>query len=170
MADRQTHYFAEGLVTEERVPAKGKGIYAVKAFKKGDLLCCWGGDILNREQLEKCTPVQQIHAVQVEEGLYIVPHRDPEPADYANHSCEPNAGLQGQIALCAMRDIEPGEEICFDYATTDSSDYDEFQCACGTPSCRGTVRGDDWRRPDVQAKYKGWFSPYLQRRIDRLAK
>jgi hypothetical protein len=68
----------------------------------------------------------------------------------------------------AMRDLAVGEEICFDYATTDSSDYDEFQCACGTPSCRGKVTGRDWLRPDVQAKYVGWFSPYLQRRIDKL--
>jgi len=165
---RQTHFIADGLVAEERNPGKGKGIYALKAFAKGDLLCVWGGDILDREQLEHCNPVQQMHAVQVEEGLYIVPHREPEPADYANHSCEPNAGLQGQIALCAMRDIAAGEEVCFDYATTDSSDYDQFECACGASSCRGQVRGDDWKRTDVQDKYAGWFSPYLQRRIARL--
>lgn len=168
MADRQTHFVAEGLVGEERVPAKGKGVYATRAFKKGDLLSVWGGDILNRAQLEKCTPTQQIHAVQVEEGCYIVPHGEPEVGDYFNHSCEPSAGLQGQIALCAMRDIAPDEEITFDYATTDSSDYDEFTCACGVPSCRGKVRGDDWKRPDVQAKYAGWFSPYLARRIAKL--
>lgn len=168
MQNRQTHYFADGLVTEERVPGKGKGIYAVRPFAKGEVLCVWGGDILNRAQLETCTPEQQTHAVQVEEGLYIVPHRDPEPADYANHSCEPNAGVKGQIALCAMRDIAAGEEVCFDYATTDSSDYDEFDCLCGTPSCRGKVRGNDWARADVQQKYAGWFSPYLQRRIDRM--
>ena len=168
MTFRTTHYIAPGLVAEERVPEKGKGIYAARPFAAGELLCCWGGDVLNREQLDQCTETQQIHAVQVEEGLYIVPHRDPEPADYANHSCEPNAGLKGQIALMAMRDIAEGEEICFDYATTDSSDYDEFWCKCGTASCRGKVTGKDWLRPDVQLKYKGWFSPYLQRRIEKL--
>ena len=31
-----------------------------------------------------------------------------------------------------MRDILAGEELCFDYAMTDTNDYDEFVCACGT--------------------------------------
>ena len=30
----------------------------------------------------------------------------------------------------------------------------------------GKVRGDDWKRSDLQAKYAGFFSLYLQRRID----
>ena len=165
--DRQTHFVADGLIGKE-VAGKGKGAYTTRAFKKGDLLAVWGGDILNRRQLEKCSPEQQMHAVQVEEGCYIVPHGEPEVGDLFNHSCDPNAGVQGQIALCAMRDIEAGEEICFDYSTTDSSDYDEFTCGCGVAACRGVVRGDDWKRPDVQAKYAGWFSPYLARRIAKL--
>ena len=51
----------------------------------------------------------------------------------------------------------------------DCTPYDEFECHCGSPNCRGTVRGNDWQRPELWAKYAGYFSPYLQRRIDRLA-
>jgi hypothetical protein len=34
--------------------------------------------------------------------------------------------------------------------------------------CRGEVTGDDWSRPELIERYKGWFSAYLQARIDRL--
>ncbi|HMY16300.1 MAG TPA: hypothetical protein PKA58_08205, partial [Polyangium sp.] len=52
-----------------------------------------------------------------------------------------NAGLDGQIVLRAMRGIVPGEEICYDYAMSDGSDYDEFECTCGTPDCRQQITG-----------------------------
>jgi hypothetical protein len=50
----------------------------------------------------------------------------------------------------------------------DSTPYDEFNCGCGTALCRGQVTGNDWQLPELQARYEGFFSPYLQRRIDRL--
>lgn len=70
--------------------------------------------------------------------------------------------------LIAMRDIEPGEELTFDYAMCDASDYDEFNCLCGMPTCRGIVTGADWRDPVLQAKYMGYHSPYLLKRIAAL--
>jgi len=85
-----------------------------------------------------------------------------------NHSCEPSCGLVGATLLVAMRDIAVGEELTFDYATCDSSDYDEFECLCGEPTCRGIVTGLDWTKPELQERYAGWFSPYLQRRIASL--
>jgi hypothetical protein len=38
-------------------------------------------------------------------------------------------------------------------------------CQCGTALCRGVITGHDWRQPDLQRKYRGYFSWYLQRRI-----
>ena len=64
-----------------------------------------------------------------------------------------------------MRRVAAGEELCFDYAMTDSDDYDEFTCLCGTSECRGIVRGSDWKLAELQARYAGWFSEYLARRI-----
>jgi len=165
---RTTHWTADGLVGETRVSAKGRGVYTTRPIKAGERVAVWGGDILNRDQLAQCTDEQQMHAVQVEEGLYIVPHKEAEVGDLFNHSCDPNVGIKGQVVLVAMRDIAADEELCFDYATTDSSDYDEFPCSCGAHNCRGTVRGDDWRLPDLQSRYKEWFSLYLQRRIAAL--
>ena len=70
--------------------------------------------------------------------------------------------------LVALRDLEVGEELTFDYATCDGTDYDEFVCACGAATCRGTVTGRDWLLPRAQERYAGWFSPYLARRIAAL--
>ena len=70
------------------------------------------------------------------------------------------------MALVAIRPIAKGEEICYDYAMSDGSRYDEFCCSCGSSECRGRVTGNDWSLPELQVKYAGYFSPYLQRRID----
>jgi hypothetical protein len=101
----------------------------------------------------------------VEDRHFLVPRPIGE-GDYVNHSCNPNAGLSGQIGLVAMREIEPGEEVCFDYAMCDTMPYDEFECECGAANCRGVVTGSDWQRPELQKRYAGYFSPHVQRRID----
>ena len=46
--------------------------------------------------------------------------------------------------------------------------YPGFDCRCGSPLCRGRVTDSDWRIPELQERYDGWFSWYLQRRIVRL--
>jgi hypothetical protein len=40
---------------------------------------------------------------------------------------------------------------------------------CGTAGCRGTITGVDWKRPEIQRKYDGHFSWFIQRRIDAAA-
>lgn len=44
----------------------------------------------------------------------------------------------------------------------------EFPSRCGSSACRGFVRGDDWRRPDVAERYRGFFSTHLTRRLINL--
>lgn len=151
------------------IPAKGGyGIYARQPVAVGELLIVWGGKIYDEAGLETLPPARRMHSVQVEEGLYLVSHAEfpAEEADFLNHSCTPNTGFMGQISLISLRDIQPDEEICIDYAMCDGSPYDEFTCACGAPDCRGQVTGNDWRKPDLQARYRGYFIPYLQRRIE----
>ena len=56
--------------------------------------------------------------------------------------------------------------LATDYALFD--DYDGMmQCRCGTPSCRATIGGQDWQRPDLQRKYGNYFSSYLLHRLAR---
>ena len=84
-----------------------------------------------------------------------------------NHSCEPNGGLRGEAVLVAMRDIKEGEEITFDYATTECIDG-EWECLCGTPACRGTIRGTDWKLLSLQERYGEYWSLFLLRKIKGL--
>lgn len=147
---------------------RGHRVVAARPFAKGALLAVWGGDVLTRAQVEALAPGDRRLALQVDEDAFLFSTREG-PADWVNHACEPNAGLSGQVSLVAMRDIAVGEEICFDYAMSDGCPYDEFDCHCGSPICRGRVRGDDWRLPELIERYAGYRSPYLDRRIERLA-
>lgn len=151
----------------------GYGLFAQSPIAKGELLCGWSGEIYTADELVCESEARRTHGLQISEELYLLPlARDNnallDPSDYFNHSCDPNAGLEGQICLVAMRDIEPGEEVCFDYAMSDSSSYDEFDCHCGAPNCRIKVTGNDWKLPELQQRYRGYFIPYLQRLIDQL--
>jgi uncharacterized protein len=144
------------------------GVFAVEPVKAGELISVWSGVVVNAEQLSQLPDEIRRHTIQVEDHLFFASIRPDEPADYINHSCNPNTGLVGQLTLVALRAIKPGEEICFDYATADSTPYDEFDCECGASNCRGRVTGNDWRSPELWRRYKGHFMPYLQRKIDRL--
>lgn len=143
----------------------GHAVFAREPIAAGECLVVWGGDIVTESQL-RVLPDAQRHrlCLQVEEGLFLMTTHEGA-SDWVNHSCEPNAGLEGQIALVAMRDIAPGEEICFDYAMTDACAYDEFECRCGTPSCRKRVTASDWRLPALQERYRGFFSSFVERLI-----
>jgi hypothetical protein len=143
----------------------GRGVFARERVRAGEVLVVWGGEIIDGLTLRAMAEEKYRLALQVEEDLYLFTSNEG-PADWVNHSCNPNAGLRGQVVLVAMRDIRTGEEITFDYATSDGSSYDEFSCGCGARICRKHVTGDDWRLPELQTRYAGHFSPYLQRRID----
>ncbi|MEW5957937.1 MAG: SET domain-containing protein-lysine N-methyltransferase [Chloroflexota bacterium] len=151
------------------LPEKGGyGVFTRQVVQPGELLVVWGGQVMSGQQLHQLSPAQRMYALQVEEDLYLVSSLPAEPADFINHSCAPNAGLSGQIALVALRLIYPNEEICFDYAMSDGSPYDEFECQCHTPLCRGYVSGNDWTHPELWERYGHHFSPYLLRRIEKL--
>ncbi len=145
----------------------GKGVFAVTSVQAGEVLAVWGGRVVDTDALRRLPPVKRRLILQVEEDLFLLTTREG-PADWVNHSCEPNAGLSGQVVLVAMRDILPGEEVCYDYAMSDSNPFDEFICRCGAANCRGRVTREDWRDPELWERYAGYFSPYLQRRIDAL--
>lgn len=163
-------YLAPSL---EMRPAPEKGGYAVytrQPVKKDELLAVWGGRVATLAEVLALPAAERGHTIQVHDELYLAPLDMQEPADFINHSCNPNAGISGQITLVAMRDIEAGEEVTFDYAMTDSSSFDEFECACGAAACRGRVSGSDWKRSELWARYDGYFSSYLQAKIDKLRK
>jgi hypothetical protein len=159
-------YISPKLTIHSCPQKEGLGVFALQALDEGELLCVWGGRAVPTPDFMALSDEQKAHSLQVAEEVYLVTDAEREPVDFFNHSCDPNAGLRGQICLVALHPIAAGEEVCFDYAMSDGSPYDEFECHCGSPACRGVVCGDDCKRPELQQRYAGYFSPYLQKRID----
>ena len=61
---------------------------------------------------------------------------------YLNHSCEPNGYMDVTgLTFRAWRDIETGEEITFNYLTTESEMAVPFECVCGSANCFGFIQG-----------------------------
>lgn len=150
------------------ITGKGYGSIVTEQIAAGEIVAAFGGRCVTRDEFDLLPASQQVRSVQIDEHLYMAGTPEPEPADFINHSCDPNCALSGNVVLVALRDIAVGEELGYDYATTDGSDYDEFECACGTALCRGKVSGHDWMLPELQLRYRGSFSPYLAKRIAAL--
>jgi hypothetical protein len=161
-------YLAPGLAGRSCPEKGGRAVFAERGFRRGEVLAVFGGEVSTLAGLLEAPPGRRRLALQVDDDAFLV-STEEGPADWINHSCEPNAGMRGQVTLVAMRDIRPGEEVCFDYAMTDATAYDEFACRCGSASCRGAVRADDWRRPELAERYRSFFSLYLARRLRALA-
>jgi uncharacterized protein len=146
----------------------GRGLFAVADIACDEIVAVKGGHIVNGDQLRtEITPQLGPVEIQIGDDLYIAPVSAEERESsmlYLNHSCEPNLGMRGEITFVAMRPICAGEELTHDWATTDDGDY-SIRCHCGAPSCRGTISGKDWQRPELQKKYAGYFSAYLAWKI-----
>jgi hypothetical protein len=155
-------------VEKRQSPIEGRGLFARAPIKKGEVVVVKGGYILTQDQRDEIGKKLGPSEIQITEDLFIGPAAADEREGgmmHLNHSCEPNLGIQGQIVYVALRDIAIDEELSFDYAMNDDEPY-EMTCRCGTASCRGTITGRDWRRPELQRKYDGYFSWFIQRRID----
>jgi SET domain-containing protein len=143
---------------------EGRGLAALASIGAGEIK---GGHIVTAAVLQSLPERLRNSEIQIADGFHLVALEEAEYEPvmlFINHSCEPNVGFAGNIVLVAMRDISAGEELATDYALFD--DYDAaMECRCGTPSCRGTVSGRDWQRPDLQRKYGSYFSSYLLRRL-----
>jgi hypothetical protein len=62
---------------------------------------------------------------------------------YCNHSCDPPLhNMGGMDVAIAIRDIQQGEEITYDYATNNIL-LDLQQCRCQAKNCRGTISSND---------------------------
>jgi len=157
---------------EVRISALGgSGSFARAPIVAGEIVIEWGGLVLGAADLGKVA-VRPDSVVPIGEGLFIA-----TPADradmrdyYLNHSCDPSLWLVDEVTFAARRDIAAGEELTADYAfwQDDESLVADWACGCGSPLCRGKVTGGDWRLSELQARYRGHFSPFVNARIARL--
>jgi hypothetical protein len=148
----------------------GRGLVAVEAIERDEVVAVKGGHIVSTAALQSLPLELQNSDVQITDDLHLVALTDEEYESvmlFLNHSCEPNVGFGGNSVLIAMRDIDAGEELTTDYALFDDFDG-SMECRCGRLLCRGQIDGQDWRRNDLQERYRGYFSWYLARRIREL--
>lgn len=148
----------------------GKGLFAKVKIYRGEIVAIKGGKILNSTEWKLLESELGSAEIQISDQFFIAPANKEEREGsmlYTNHSCDPNIGIQGQIVFVAMRDIAAGEELTHDWATTDDLDY-EIDCNCNSPKCRGKITGKDWKKKELQEKYRGYFSWYIQQKIENL--
>lgn len=155
-------------------PQKGGwGVFAKDAIGKDELLVDYSqgkGAFISQKEANSLYDKGIDHMIQVDEDKFFAATKpeDIEDGDFINHSCDPNSGLSESMRIIARRPIKPGEEITLDYAMFDSSPY-TFSCLCNSPDCRKIITGEDWQLPELQHRYKGFFSPYLEKRINKLS-
>ena len=129
---------------------EGKGVYATKAIKEGEVVGVFGGIVVPEgeiEELGRTVPAEKLcmdHAMYIYPG-FIMLHdyvNGCDPLCFVNHSCEPSSKVVNGIVLVATRDIVVGEEISWNYkATDDVGNWSyEFKCECGSPNCKGWVQ------------------------------
>ena len=141
-----------GLLLFKPSPIHGLGIFTKAPLRQGaHVLEYLGQRISKAESLRRCEANNEyIFALNSEQDL------DGKvawnPARFINHSCDPNCEAQmedGRIWIVARRDIQPGEEITFNYAY-DLEDYRDYPCRCGSPKCVGYMVAEEFF-PHVRA-------------------
>ncbi len=145
------------------------------SLKEGGPVMVWGGRVFTTADVE-AGRVAPGSTVYIGEDTFLgsLPgeydrERD-DRGDFINHSCEPNVWLQDENTLVARRDIDAGEELTIDYAMFEGNENDvkPWICRCGSLLCRHSITGQDWRLPELQWRYEGHFSPFINERIRRL--
>jgi hypothetical protein len=75
---------------------------------------------------------------------------------YLNHNCDPNGYINtAELTFRALRDIAAGEEINFNYLTTESEMAVPFTCTCGSTNCFGLIRGRNFLTPSELERLSG---------------
>ncbi|GJP56824.1 hypothetical protein CLOM_g15870 [Closterium sp. NIES-68] len=135
------------------------GLFAARDFTQGDtieLLEEGPVHLVTQQHVEKhWSPQQQLwfrqYAWPVGPGVWAMWSPRAEDWKPLNHSCDPNAWLEG-LNVVARRAIGKGEQVTIDYATF-CVDSEPFPCSCSSSRCRGKVTGNDYLAPWLAEEY-----------------
>jgi SET domain-containing protein len=123
----------------------GLGIVASKSFRQHAILCEITGKIVAPATVWRyweTDPRLAENCFRFSAERYLNP--DGRIGQYANHSCNPNAGvvkMGRRLLLKAISPITRGEEVVHDYSTLlGADDVWQMRCNCGAPNCRRWVR------------------------------
>jgi SET domain-containing protein len=121
-------------ITIENSKIHGRGVFANRDFKKGEVVFKWNPKELSEEELTNLPKEDKKHVITINEIKYLM----QSPEKYVNHSCEPNTNVD-KLHFCdvAIKDIKKGEEITSDY--WEDPYHPKMKCNCGSKKCRGFI-------------------------------
>ena len=172
--DKDSPYFSlNKKITSQIHPLGfGRGLFAVEEIKKGELIWIEKDEIddlqiISYEEIEKLEEKERgfvIHyGYQVDNNNMAIP-KNIEITDHSylmNHCCDPNTVFYSAHMIIALRDINPGEELTFDYATSETL-YDSLDCCCcGSLDCRKQITKMDYTIPSLKEKYENFWQPFI---------
>ncbi len=127
----------------------GKGVFSARNFIANDLILVIKGKKIRRDDPIQLSSLGS-NLIQTGHYSYIMPE---SPGVFLNHSCDPNAGINRNKRLIAIKDIKKGDEITFDYSTTMDENFWTMKCLCGFDNCRGIITDFDKIPIELQNKY-----------------
>jgi hypothetical protein len=148
------------LIEVRRSDVHGLGVFAAKRIPKGARIIEYVGERVSHDEADR--RYEEKEANDSHTFLFIVDSKtvidagvDGNDARFFNHSCDPNCEStveKRRVYIEAIRDIESGTELTYDYQIQreddDPENIDEvFACRCGFPKCRGTMLWPTERKP-----------------------
>lgn len=104
---------------------QGKGVFANKDFKKGEIVLRWSPKMITKEEAGILN-IKQKHYLYLEKNKYFLMQL---PEKYVNRSCNANT-IPKKLCDVAVRNIKKGEEITSNYNNV------SFKCKCGFKNCK----------------------------------
>lgn len=134
----------------------GSGLIAREPIRAGEVVSRLspGQPVYSIEDVLKMSQHEQdriFHIAYQNSDTTLVAEQGPER--FMNHSCDPNTWWIDDDTMVARRDIAAGEEITYDYATTEIAVPYAMTCRCGSAICRGTIAHTDYLIPEWQARF-----------------
>ena len=149
-------------IQTRRSGVHGKGVFAVQDIAEGEVLVEYTGEVIGWQEAQDRhphDPLQPNHTFyfHVDEDRVIDAKFGGNSSRWINHSCNPNCYADerdGRIFITALRNIQAGEELNYDYGLIIEERYTkklkaEYPCWCGSTNCRGTLL----------APKRGWAPP-----------
>ena len=143
---------AEPMFELRKSDIQGRGAFATRRIRKGTRIIEYVGEKITSEEGDERyddSAMGRHHTFlfSLDNGHVIDAAVGGNEARFINHSCDPNCEAiieRGHIYIDALRTIQPGEELAYDYAYERSDDHTEedeklYKCRCGADNCRGTI-------------------------------
>jgi SET domain-containing protein len=143
---------ASRRIQTRRSSVHGKGVFAVHAIAAGETILEYAGEIITWAQAQKRHPhdpenPNHTFYFHIDEQHVIDALHGGNSSRWINHACNPNCETEeqgGRIFIKALRNIQVGEELNYDYGLIIEARYTpklkaEYPCWCGAKNCRGTL-------------------------------